>query len=284
MKKIDLHTHSKISDGSMQPEELVVHAADRGLAAVALTDHDTVAGLDRALYAAKNYNIEVIPGIELSAWNGSVEVHIVGLFIDHHNPSFLEQIHTVSHARELRNLEMIQVMQKHGIDITSEKLAISEGSGILTRANFASYLQKTSVVKTYQEAFDKYLEKGKPFYIPRKKLTPEAAIKAIKTAGGIPILAHPLLYKYSAYELDQCVGHLKELGIQGLEVYYSRNRGTDDPRMRVLADKYGLVYSGGSDFHGSYKPDIEIGTGTGSLFVPYDVLEKLKALHAQNHE
>lgn len=279
MKKIDLHTHSKISDGSMQPEELVAYAASHDLSAIALTDHDTAAGLDRALNAAKDYDIEVIPGIELSAWNGSVEVHIVGLFIDHHHPSFLEQIHVVSHARELRNLEMIDIMQKHGIDITSEKLAASEGSGILTRANFASYLQKIGIVKTYQEAFDKYLEKGKPFYIPRKKLTPEAAITAIKTAGGIPVLAHPLLYKYTDTELDRCVAHLKELGIEALEVYYSRNLGNDTQRMRRLADKYGLAYSGGSDFHGTYKPDIEIGTGTGNLFVCYDILKKLKALH-----
>lgn len=278
MKTIDLHTHSKISDGSMQPEELIAYAAAKGLSAVALTDHDTAAGLERAENAALSCGIEFIPGIELSAYYAEREVHIVGLFINYRNQAFLEKIHTVSHAREIRNLEMIKIMQAHGIDITSEKLKASEGKGILTRANFAAYLEKTGVVSSYQEAFDRFLEKGKPFYVPRKKLTPKDAIDAILSAGGIPVLAHPLLYKFSDDALDRCVLELKSLGIKALEVYYSRNFGTDTLRMKALADKYGLYYSGGSDFHGTYKPDIDIGTGTGSLVVPYEVLDRLKDL------
>jgi len=280
LKIIDLHTHSTASDGSMTPARLIAHAASAGLSAVALTDHDTTAGLLEAAEAAKQYKIEFIPGIELSAYYKDREIHIVGLFTDAGQKDFQTQIHTVSHAREIRNLEMIEIMQKAGIDITPEKLAASEGHGILTRANFAGYLLKNGVVSSVQEAFDRFLDKGKPFYVPRKRLTPEAAISAIKTAGGVPVLAHPLLYKFSEEVLEHCVAAMKTLGMEGMEVYYSRNHGSDTVRMKKLADKYQLACSGGSDFHGNYKPDIAIGTGTGALRVPYEILDRLKSLHA----
>ncbi len=276
MKKIDLHTHSSASDGSLSPRALMSRAKEMDLAAIALTDHDTVGGIREAAEAAAALHLEFIPGIELSVSYAHREIHIVGLFIDFENPSFLAQIQTVARAREVRNREMIARMHASGIDITPEKLYAEEGGDIITRGNFANYLVNHGVVSTHREAFDKYLDRGKPFYIPRKKLTPEDAVAAIRTAGGIPVMAHPLLYKFSETELEATVAHFTEIGIRAIEAYYSRNQAGDEARVKALAKRYGLLFSGGSDFHGAAKPDIELGRGTGNLSIPYTVLEKLK--------
>ena len=276
MKIIDLHTHSNQSDGSMSPAELIHHAKEMNLSAIALTDHDTTAGIDEAMAAAEAEQIELIPGIELSAFYKDREVHIVGLFIDHTNQEFQDNIYEVCHDRADRNLHMIRLMRQSGIDITPESLAAEEGDGVLTRANFANYLKRHGYVHSNNEAFDRYLGIGKPFYLPRKYLSPGAAIHNIKLAGGIPILAHPLLYHFNETNLERCVSEFKDMGVEGIEVYYSRNTNHDTLRVRHMADQYGLLYSGGSDFHGTYKPDIELASGTGNLCIPYDVLEKMQ--------
>ena len=275
IKIVDLHTHSNISDGSLSPEELIHRDIDLSISAIALTDHDTIDGISRAKAAAKE-QIEFIPGIELSAFYKDREVHIVGLYINIENEAFYDSISKVALVRDQRNLLMIKNMADHGIDITPEKMFESEGSGILTRANFANYLKNHGYVSSTNEAFKKYLDKGRPFYIPRQQLSPKDAIHMIQLAGGVPILAHPLLYKFTMEQLRQCLRDLKELGLVGMEAYYSRNTGTDTPRMKTLADEFGLIYSGGSDFHGKYKPDIELGIGTGHLRVPYEVLDGIK--------
>lgn len=278
MKTIDLHTHSTVSDGSMTPEELIFHAKAAGLSAVALTDHDTADGLAAAQAAAQKADIEFIPGVEFAAYYNDRELHIVGLFIDAANQTFTDAARQTALDRENRNKAMIEKMRAAGIDITMEALNAEEGGGILTRANFAAALVRRGVVSSIKEAFDRYLDKDKPFYIPRKKLLPKDAIDRIHAAGGIAVLAHPLLYHYTEAELDRCVSTLTSIGIEALEAYYSRNSQFDTSRMKKLADKYGLLYSGGSDFHGTYKPDIEIGRGHGNLYIPYEVLENLKAL------
>ena len=284
MKIIDLHTHSNISDGSMTPEDLVFHAKEAGLAAVALTDHDTADGIARGRKAAKAAGIEFIPGIEFAAYYNDKEVHIVGLFIDETNYEFIETTKKIAESREKRNAEMIQKMQAAGIDITLHALYAEEGGGILTRANFAACLMRRGIVASLNEAFEKYLDIGRPFYIPRNKLLPTDVIEQIHNAGGIAILAHPLLYHFDESPLDTCVANLKALGIDGLEAYYSRNKLFDTGHMKTLAKKYQLLLSGGSDFHGSYKPDIQIGRGTGNLIVPYDLLEPLKQKsHSKRH-
>lgn len=278
MKIIDLHTHSNASDGSMTPKELIFHAKEAGLSAVALTDHDTADGIALAKEAAKEAGIEFIPGIEFAAYYKDREVHIVGLFIDETNREFITATQQAAADRAKRNAQMIQRMQEAGIDISLEALYAEEGDGILTRANFAACLIRRGAASSVNEAFKKYLDKGRPFYIPRKKLLPEDAIRYIHVSGGIAVLAHPLLYHFTDNELDTCMADLKSLGIDALEAYYSRNRLFDTGRMKALAKKYGLVLSGGSDFHGSYKPDIAIGRGTGNLIVPYEVLENLRAV------
>lgn len=276
MDRIDLHTHSTASDGSMTPSELVRHAKAAGLRAVALTDHDTTDGLAEAAAEAAAIGIELVRGVELAAWQDKTELHIVGLDIDDTQLEFAAAMTEMQQIRENRNRRMIALMADAGVDITLEKLHEKEGDGVLTRANFARYLVSVGFVTSIDEAFKRYLDNGRPFYLPRTKITPQRAIALIQSAGGIPILAHPMLYKLGKATLEKYVRLLKEEGLEGIEVYYSTNSPSDDLYLSRLANKYALKYSGGSDFHGSYKPHIQIGTGKGRLVVPYDVLEKLR--------
>ena len=277
MDRIDLHTHSTASDGSMTPSELVHHAASCGLRAVALTDHDTTVGLTEAQQAANEIGIELVHGVELATWLDKTEFHIVGLDINENNPHFQTAMARMQKIREDRNNQMVARMQAAGVDITLEKLHAKEGIGVLTRANFAGYLLSVGFVKSIKEAFDRYLGDGKPFYIPRTKTSPKEAIELIKQADGIPVLAHPMLYKLSKNTLEKYVKMMTDWGLEAMEVYYSTNTPSDDLYLSHLANHYHLKYSGGSDFHGTYKPHIQIGTGKGRLVVPYDILEKLRA-------
>lgn len=277
MKRIDLHTHSNASDGSCTPTEVIETASAAGLAAVALTDHDTMNGVTEALEAARRLNIECIPGIELSAVYGDREVHIVGLFLDPKDPILAERLNAFQKIREQRNLRMIEKMQTAGIDITMEKLRALEGDAVITRANLARYLVHVGYAASIKEVFDKYLSPGMPFYVPKTGVTPEDAVCAICDGGGVAILAHPLLYDFTPAQLDTCIDLLKGYGLRGIETYYSTYSPADERNMKRLADRHHLLWSGGSDFHGSVKPHIQIGKGMGNLVIPYDVLEKLRA-------
>lgn len=281
METIDLHTHSNRSDGTLSPAQVVEQAFDMGLLAVALTDHDTADGLAeakrRAAALASRRPFEFIPGIELSVSYMEKELHIVGLYLDTDSPEFAAALAALQQNRDARNEKMIRIMQQAGIDITMGKLRRDQGDGVLTRANFASYLLHTGVIASIQEGFDKYLENGRPFYVPRQYMSPAAAIALIHSVHGLAVLAHPLLYHFTDSALDAAVAHLAGLGLDGLETWYSMNTGYDLQRMKKLADKYGLVYSGGSDFHGSNKPHIKLGRGRGRLHIPADILLPQKA-------
>lgn len=276
MERIDLHTHSNASDGSLSPAEVMQAATDAGLKAVALTDHDTITGVHEAMEAAKRLNIECIPGIELSAFYKNLEVHIVGLFLNIRDPRLTERLNAFRQIRENRNAQMIEKMQNAGVDITMEKLRAVEGDAVITRANIARYLLHIGYIHSISEAFDKYLSPGMPFFVQKTGVTPKDAIEAIRENGGIAILAHPLTYKFSHSELIECIETLKSYGLQGMETYYSTFSQADHRDMKRLADQYGLLHSGGSDFHGNVKPHIQIGKGMGELVIPYDVLEKLR--------
>ncbi len=276
MDRIDLHTHSTVSDGTLTPSELVRHAKAMGLRALALTDHDITDGLPEARETAKEIGIELVNGVELAAWQDHTELHIVGLDIDETSPDFSAAMKKMQAIRDARNAQMIRLMQNAGMDITIEKLIETEGAGVLTRANFGSYMKKHGIVKSVSEAFDRYLGDGKPFYIPRTTVKPEEAIELILKAGGIPILAHPMLYKVGRQTLEKYVALLTECGLVGIEAYYSTNTTGDQIYTVELAKRFGLRLSGGSDFHGANKPHIEIGKGKGHLVIPYDVLEKLR--------
>lgn len=277
MERIDLHTHSTASDGSFTPTQVIEAAAKAGLKAVALTDHDTIAGIPEAMAAAEKYPVEFIPGIELSAFYLNQEVHIVGLFLNINDEQFIQRLESFREIRDQRNTAMIQKMTDAGIDISIEKIREMDGDAVITRANFARYLLHIGYISSIDEAFDKYLSPGKPFFVPKTGVTPEDAIRAICDNGGIAILAHPLSYKFSSSQLDTCIKLLKSYGLKGIETRYSTFSAADERDMKRLADRHGLLYSGGSDFHGNVKPHISIGKGMGKLFVPYDFLNCLKA-------
>lgn len=282
MKPVDLHTHSNRSDGSYTPVQLVDYAVCKGLSAIALTDHDTIDGLDEAishaeaLAAAGQPSVEVVPGIEFSTEYEKKDVHIVGLYISYNAPAFREQLDAFVNSRINRNIKMCQNLQTAGIDITFDKLQSRNPGAVITRAHYASYLLEDGYVKSRQDAFSQYLGDHTKYFVPREKVTPAQAVDLILKAGGIPILAHPPLYHMGQDRLDRLTSSLKEDGLMGIEVFYSSYTNQDERDMRRLANRYGLLLSGGSDFHGTNKPGLDLGTGYGKLYVPGELLNQLK--------
>lgn len=276
MKQIDLHVHSNKSDGTYTPTELVDYALQKGLSAFALTDHDTTAGLTEALTYAKDKPIEVIPGIEFSSEYEGKDIHVVGLYIKFDAPAFQAKLKAFVDSRINRNIKMCHNLQEAGIDITYDKLCAENPGAVITRAHYAAYLTEHNYVTSRAEAFSKYVGDHCKYYVPREKITPAEAVKLILQAEGIPILAHPPLYHMSNERLDALVGSLKNAGLMGIEAIYSSYSNQDERDMLRLAKKYELLLSGGSDFHGDNKPGLDLGTGYGKLFVPYEILEKIK--------
>jgi len=273
---IDLHVHSRCSDGTLTPSELVDYAIKKGLSAVALTDHDTVDGLDELLEYAQGKPIEVIPGIEFSTEYNHRDVHIVGLFIDHKAPVFLEYLTRFKQSRTDRNHKLCANLRGAGIDITYEALVEAFPSATITRAHYAAFLLEKGYVKSRNEAFDRYLGDHTPYFVHREKITPEEVIEVTLKAGGIPVLAHPTLYQLGREQLDVLVRRLKDAGLMGIECFYSTFTPSEEKQMRALAEKYHLLPSGGSDFHGANKPGLDLAVGYGELFVPDRFLAGMK--------
>lgn len=282
MKAIDLHTHTCKSDGSYTPTELVDYAIEKGLAAVAITDHDTTEGLNEALSHAADLkdkclpSVEVVPGIEFSTKYENQDVHVVGLFIAYDSPMFKQALADFVDSRTNRNRKMCENLRGAGIDITYEKLRARYPDSVITRAHYASYLFEKGYVKSRQDAFSQYLGDHTKYFVPREKVTPVQAVKLILHAGGIPILAHPPLYHMGNDRLDKLTASLKAEGLMGIEAFYSTYNNQDIRDMQRLAAKYNLLFSGGSDFHGTNKPGLDLGCGYGKLFVPEDLLAKMK--------
>ena len=269
---IDLHVHSTASDGTLTPSEVVDYAVKKNLYAIALTDHDTTDGI----YEAKNASggrLEVIPGIEISADFNGTDLHILGLNIDYKNKEFAEKIDECKRLRVERNKKMIEKLNKCGFPITEKIITERYGDDAsITRAHFARYLLDEGYVKTKDEAFTKYLNKNAPCYVSRVQMKPATAIDIILKAGGHPVLAHPLLYHFNRERLLSLISYLKELGLEGIEAIYSLNSKEDDEFLNKTAKRYGLYITGGSDFHGSNKPDIDLGCGKGNLAIPREIL------------
>ena len=280
MQYIDLHVHSNCSDGTCTPEELVDLALEAQLVAFALTDHDTVDGVARAVAAAQGKKIRVIPGVELSCEyqispGRKKEIHILGYNIDYTQPELLDTLAEAAAERDERNRKMCKNLRDAGYPIDYESLAARFPHTILTRAHFARFLMEKGAIPSIDSAFKKILAQDGPYFVMRKYLSPENGIRLIKKAGGIPVLAHPLLYKLSVSEIRRLLTELKEYGLSGLEVLYSRNQGNDEAFLRKLADEFHLIITGGTDFHGENKPDLSIGSGTGNMQIPATLLENL---------
>lgn len=283
MRIIDLHVHSTKSDGSFTPTELVDYALEKGLSAFALTDHDTTEGLDEAINYARQLaatdpekEIEVIPGIEFSTEYMGKDVHIVGLYIDYKSEYFKKYLIHFQESRTLRNVKMCAKLTEHGVPVTYEELTNFFPDSVLTRAHYAKYLLHKGYVKSMPEAFDRYVGDHAPCFLPREKVTPAQAVELILKIGGIPVLAHPILYHLSDARLDTLVKELKEAGLVAIEAVYSTYNTAEERQIRGLAAKYDLLISGGSDFHGTTKPGLDLAVGYGKLFIPYDILERMK--------
>lgn len=282
MKKsgiIDLHTHSYFSDGTYSPEELILLAKEQGLCALALTDHDTIEGIEQYMIAGKEHGIETIPGIELAAQWGRFhqpELHIVGLGFDPKATIWAEQMDSFVQNRTIRNIKMAEQLTEIGLPITLEEVAENAGGEIVTRAHFASVLLKKGYIRTRDEAFSKYLSQGRPGYVSKILPTPASCIQTIHSAGGISILAHPTLYNLAQDQLDALCEELLPLGLDGIECFYSTFTPSQRKNMMKLANKHHLYPSGGSDFHGKNKPLIRLGSGRGNLSIPYSLWENMQ--------
>lgn len=276
MKIIDLHVHSNKSDGSFTPAELVEYASKKGLSAFALTDHDTTEGIDEAIDAAKNKEIEVIPGIELSTEYEGKDIHIIGLYIDYKGEFFQDYLKQFQNSRTIRNKKMCQKLTEHGIPISYDTLKEYFPGAVITRAHYAKYLWKEGYVSSMKQAFERYIGDYAPCFLPREKVTPTQAIELILKSGGIPVLAHPTLYRLNSHKLEQLVCTLKKAGLIAIECIYSTYSPAEERHIKALALKYSLLPSGGSDFHGTIKPGLDLAVGYGKLFIPYEILENLK--------
>ena len=274
---IDLHVHSTASDGTLSPAELVQEAKKAGLAAIAVTDHDSVGGIREALDAGNVYGLEVVPGIELSTEYADTEIHVVGLFIDPDNHLLNEQIRAFVDNRDNRNLKIIEKLQAAGFSITAEEIYRRNPGSVIARPHIARYLVDTGQAKDVKTVFNKYIGDGCPCFVDRFKITPMRAVELIHAAGGTAVLAHPCLYKMSRETLIRMIEEMLIPGLDGIEAVYSCNQGSDEKDYREIAEKYGLLLSGGSDFHGANKPHIHLGTGRGNLHVPYEFLEQIRA-------
>ncbi len=274
-KYIDLHTHSLMSDGSMTPAEVVREAKKAGLAAIALSDHDTVDGVREAMAEGEKIGIEVVPAIEFSV-QSETETHILGYYIDIENPKLLETLQKVIETRRFRNRETCRKLNELGFDITLAEAEAIAPNDFIGRAHFAKLLADKGYTKSVSEGFKLYLENGKYAYCGKQTLTDEEAVRLIKDCGGVACIAHLHLTKKSDDELRAFLTRLKACGLDGIEGYYTDYTHEMQAKYHALAAELGLILSGGTDFHAKMKPHISIGTGLGNLKIPYSLLETIK--------
>jgi predicted metal-dependent phosphoesterase TrpH len=277
MDLIDLHTHTTASDGSLTPAELVAMAAQAGLKALAVTDHDTVDGLAEALEAGRRAGLEVVPGVEISVQGGPTgSMHMLGLLVDHGHPGLVEGLKRLQRARAERNPKIVQKFNALGIPLTMEEVAAHAGGELVGRPHFAQALLKRGIVRDRGEAFARYLGAGAPAYVAKYRFSPAEGMAMIRAAGGVPVLAHPGMLKLATGDLEKLVRELMRDGLEGIEALYSEHDQALRNWLTSLAARLGLVISGGTDFHGLAKPDIRLGLGRGDLRVPPGVLAGLK--------
>ena len=297
MSPIDLHTHSTKSDGTFSPEELVRYAQLKGLSAIALTDHDTADGIEEALLAADKLRKEaamsplsnspvipeVIPGVELSTEYRGRDIHIVGLFIDWKDPEFVSKLREFADARIYRNQKMCRLLTEGDYPVDYDELQSHFPDTVITRAHFAQYMLEKGFISSIDEAFRRLIGDDCPFFVPREKISPQAGVSFLLQYGAVPVLAHPLQYKMSDVQLRELLASLCEYGLSSIEVFYSGYKPSDTAYLSRLAEEFGLLPSGGSDFHGSRKKGLDLGTGYGHLYVPETLLPPLRAKAAPSN-
>ena len=274
MKRIDLHVHTTASDGTTAPEDIPELACRAGLSAIAITDHDTVSGYEEACGPAAALGLEIIPGIEISTrFNGSV--HILGYFIDPHSPHLLPVLNWVVQDRDERNEKIAALMRADGID--ADYAAMKQRYGdVIGRPHFAELLVNVGLAQDIRDAFVRYLNKGCRYWLARHFVPIEDSLRFILRSGGVPVLAHPFQYRMDDADLRDLIEHCLDYGLMGLECRYSGYTHEQTAYLQELAREYRLIETGGSDYHGERKPDIALGSGTGDLRVPGELLDELR--------
>ena len=281
MSRIDLHLHTTHSDGSLSPTDVLRLAHKAGVTALAITDHDIVTGMPEAIAAGAELGIEIIPGVEISSRVGNSELHILGYFLHWQDPELNQRLATLRESRHSRNPQIIERLRALGLDVTYEEVRTLAGTDAVGRPHIARLLMDKHYVTSAKDAFDRYLAEGRPAYVARELPSPADAIAWIRAAGGVAVLAHPTWAKVSGESLNALLIALKAEGLGGIEVHYSSHTKRQTREYHDLAKRLDLLITGGSDFHGITKPDIEVGTGKGGLKVSEKLLDPLKKAAAQ---
>jgi hypothetical protein len=284
---IDLHTHSTVSDGSDPPERIAELAARAGCSALALTDHDSLAGLPAARRTAEALGITLVPGCEVScrrasrpdgAGTAAGSVHVLVYFVDQGDGPLQRELVRLRQDRARRNAELAQVLVRLGTGVTYEDV-VAEASGReegVGRPHFARALVRAGAATDIDDAFDRFLAADRPAYVPKARLDPADVAGLAHQSGGVAVLAHPLSTGLERPELERFVAHLADVGLDGIEAVYGSYGPDERSWLRRLAARHGLVATGGSDYHGTFKPDLHVGTGRGDLKVPDDLLVALE--------
>ncbi len=266
-KYADLHIHSRFSDSSLTPQEVLKFAQMVGLSCVSITDHDTVDGVPEAFEYAKKLDIEFIPGIELSAVYKGLEVHILGYFIDWQDSEFLEILNKIRVFRKDRIKRILQILNKHKMEITFDQVVSFSGGHSLGRPHVAKAMVEGGYVEKLQDAFNYYLGENQVAFVPKYHLTPKDAVDLIKRANGIPILAHPV-FLYKRINIFDLIN----MGIRGLEVTHTQHSYNDEKYFKKICNDHHLLKTGGSDFHGVLNETMLIG----GKKIPYEYIKDLK--------
>jgi predicted metal-dependent phosphoesterase TrpH len=276
---VDLHLHTTASDGVLSPSEIVRYAKAKGLQAIAITDHDTIDGCEEGLSEGERIGFEVIPGIEISAEYSPGSMHILGFFLDIHHPLLNERLEYLQKARAERNPKMVAKLNQLGMEVTYEEVLKASGGGQVGRPHFANVLLEKKYVRNFQEAFERFLKKGAPAYVDKFRFTSKEALHFIHEARGVAVLAHPNTLGVKRYsELEKLVLQLVDEGLKGIEVYYPEHSAVEVAQYKNLADRYSLLSTGGTDFHGIEKNELDIGVGRGEMRLPYSIVENMKAV------
>lgn len=272
----DLHMHSTHSDGTDEPRRLVAMAAEKGLGAIAVTDHDTTSAVEEAQAAGRELGVQVLSGVEISVEHHGRTVHLLGYCFDSGVERLRAGLAALLEGRNVRNRCIVQKLNDLGIAVTYEDVVAESGGPVVGRPHFAAALLKCGAVSSIQEAFDQYLGAGGRAYVDRLQFSLKDAVAMVREAGGVAVLAHPKFVRLGPDEqIEMLVKSLADAGMGGLECYYSNHSPEETSAFLRMAEKYNLVATGGSDFHGANKPELSLGTGRGDLRVPIQCAERL---------
>ena len=275
---IDLHTHSTVSDGSDPPSRIPELAAEAGCSAVALTDHDRLDGLAAAARRAAEVGVTLVPGCEISCEVRKGTMHLLVYFVEAGDGPLQNELVRLQEARATRNRRLVRVLADDlGLPVTLEEIEAEAGGDGVGRPHVAAVLVRKGVVASVQEAFDRFLAKGQPGYVEKERLYPSDAMRLARESGGVPVIAHPLSLGLDPPALETALKELVDAGLAGLEAIYGRYTPEERLGLADLARRYDLVVTGGSDHHGTYKPDLHVGVGKGDLDVPDEALAGLEA-------